>query len=36
VNEGVYGGCILHPFMKIEEWNLLKLFLEVVRGKEEE
>jgi hypothetical protein len=26
VNEGEYGGCILYSYMKIEEWNLLKLF----------
>jgi hypothetical protein len=25
-NEGEYGGCILYPHMKIEEWNLIKLF----------
>jgi hypothetical protein len=24
-NEGKYGGCILNPYMKVEEWNLLKL-----------
>jgi hypothetical protein len=24
-NEDVYGGCILYPSMKIEDWNLLKL-----------
>jgi hypothetical protein len=25
-NEGECGGCILYPYMKIEELNLLKLF----------
>jgi hypothetical protein len=25
-NEDKYGGCILHPYMKTEESNLLKLF----------
>jgi hypothetical protein len=25
-NESVYGGCILYPYMKIEEQNLFKLF----------
>jgi hypothetical protein len=25
-NKSVYGGCILYPYMKIEEQNLLKLF----------
>jgi hypothetical protein len=32
-NEGEYGECVLYPYMKIEEWNLLKLFLE---GRERE
>jgi hypothetical protein len=26
VNKGEYGEYILYPYMKIEEWNLLKLF----------
>jgi hypothetical protein len=25
-NESKYGRCILHPYMKVEEGNLLKLF----------
>jgi hypothetical protein len=25
-SEDEYGGCILYPYMKIEELNLLKLF----------
>jgi hypothetical protein len=28
VKEGKYGGYILYQYMKIEEWNLLKLFYE--------
>jgi hypothetical protein len=28
VREGEYGRCILYSYMKIEEWNLRKLFLE--------
>jgi hypothetical protein len=27
-NEGEYGGCALYPYMKIQEWNLLKFFKE--------
>jgi hypothetical protein len=23
-NEDEYGGCVLYPYLKIEEWNLLK------------
>jgi hypothetical protein len=26
VKEGEYGRCILHSCVKIEQWNLLRLF----------
>jgi hypothetical protein len=26
VNECEYGECVLYSYMRIEEWNLLKLF----------
>jgi hypothetical protein len=29
---GIYGGCILYAYMKIEKFNLLKLFSEGSRG----